>query len=964
MKRMLFNATQAEELRVAIVDGQSLLDLDIETLGKEQRKGNIYKGVITRIEPSLEACFVDYGTDRHGFLPFKEVSRAYFQDYDGGRARIQDVLKEGMEVIVQVEKDERGNKGAALTTFISLAGRYLVLMPNNPRGGGVSRRIEGEERQELKAAMAELEVPRGMSLIARTAGIGRSVEELQWDFNYLLQLWQAIEEAGNAHHEPYLLFMESSLLIRAVRDYFRPDIGEILVDNQEVYEQVSEFMSYVMPNNVGRLKLYEDHTPLFSRFQIEHQIESAFSRSVSLPSGGAIVIDHTEALVSVDVNSARATRGADIEDTAFKTNMEAAEEVARQMRLRDLGGLVVIDFIDMENPKHQRDVENTLRDALKKDRARVQMGKLSRFGLLELSRQRLKPALGESSHVACPRCAGTGVIRGIESTALHVLRIIQEEAMKDNTGEVHAQVPVDVATFLLNEKRAELFGLEERLDVSVFLIPNTHLENPHYEISRVRTDDVDEDAAPSYQRVIEPEKDDNVPFGSEKAKAARPEPAVKGVKHTQPAPIVAPEQPAGWWDGIKAWFGKLFAAESAPEAEPKKAERSGQQSQQNRRNANRRQAPRRNSNSHNKRTDGEVEKAENKAPRAKEASAERNGEARNNDNRNNRNRRNQGDNANRERNNRANNQPAEQERRNPAPAEAAAAPRDSEPREPAQNRRRNNERNRNQNERRHEAEAVAQAEVVSLAAVAEEAVAAPVAVEAQAADSDTQADNKRSRSNERNSQERNRNKRERRNNGKKRNIPSAAKIEQYLMIDEAGDKVRNAVAHVFGEAVEAPVAVSVPAAAVAQPEAVPEIAQIEAAVSPLLFAIEADEAPAHATPVAADEQVMVSDAAAQVKQAVAQLFEQAPVAAVDEEAVPVAPVAVAQSQPAAAVVHADFAGFDLGGLVLVQTRVEALAAAAATPQPEAEPALRRADLPKAAADDAPDMPLVQVETRR
>ena len=964
MKRMLFNATQAEELRVAIVDGQSLLDLDIETLGKEQRKGNIYKGVITRIEPSLEACFVDYGTDRHGFLPFKEVSRAYFQDYDGGRARIQDVLKEGMEVIVQVEKDERGNKGAALTTFISLAGRYLVLMPNNPRGGGVSRRIEGEERQELKAAMAELEVPRGMSLIARTAGIGRSVEELQWDFNYLLQLWQAIEEAGNAHHEPYLLFMESSLLIRAVRDYFRPDIGEILVDNQEVYEQVSEFMSYVMPNNVGRLKLYEDHTPLFSRFQIEHQIESAFSRSVSLPSGGAIVIDHTEALVSVDVNSARATRGADIEDTAFKTNMEAAEEVARQMRLRDLGGLVVIDFIDMENPKHQRDVENTLRDALKKDRARVQMGKLSRFGLLELSRQRLKPALGESSHVACPRCAGTGVIRGIESTALHVLRIIQEEAMKDNTGEVHAQVPVDVATFLLNEKRAELFGLEERLDVSVFLIPNTHLENPHYEISRVRTDDVDEDAAPSYQRVIEPEKDDNVPFGSEKAKAARPEPAVKGVKHTQPAPIVAPEQPAGWWDGIKAWFGKLFAAESAPEAEPKKAERSGQQSQQNRRNANRRQAPRRNSNSHNKRTDGEVEKAENKAPRAKEASAERNGEARNNDNRNNRNRRNQGDNANRERNNRANNQPAEQERRNPAPAEAAAAPRDSEPREPAQNRRRNNERNRNQNERRHEAEAVAQAEVVSLAAVAEEAVAAPVAVEAQAADSDTQADNKRSRSNERNSQERNRNQRERRNNGKKRNIPSAAKIEQYLMIDEAGDKVRNAVAHVFGEAVEAPVAVSVPAAAVAQPEAVPEIAQIEAAVSPLLFAIEADEAPAHATPVAADEQVMVSDAAAQVKQAVAQLFEQAPVAAVDEEAVPVAPVAVAQSQPAAAVVHADFAGFDLGGLVLVQTRVEALAAAAATPQPEAEPALRRADLPKAAADDAPDMPLVQVETRR
>ena len=540
MKRMLFNATQAEELRVAIVDGQNLLDLDIETLGKEQRKGNIYKGIITRIEPSLEACFVDYGTDRHGFLPFKEVSRSYFRDYEGGRARIQDVLKEGMEVIVQVEKDERGNKGAALTTFISLAGRYLVLMPNNPRGGGVSRRIEGEERQELKAAMAELDIPNGMSIIARTAGIGRSAEELEWDLNYLKQLWQAIEEAGKAHHDPYLLFMESSLLIRAIRDYFRPDIGEILVDNQEVYDQVAEFMSYVMPSNVGRLKLYQDHTPLFSRFQIEHQIESAFSRSVSLPSGGAIVIDHTEALVSIDVNSARATRGSDIEDTAFKTNMEAAEEVARQMRLRDLGGLVVIDFIDMENPKHQRDVENVLRDALKKDRARVQMGKLSRFGLLELSRQRLKPALGESSHVACPRCAGTGVIRGIESTALHVLRIIQEEAMKDNTGEVHAQVPVDVATFLLNEKRAELFAMEERLDVNVVLIPNIHLENPHYEINRIRIDDVEEDGEPSYKRVAEPEEDESAkPFGSEKAKAARPEPAVKGVRHTQPAPTVA-----------------------------------------------------------------------------------------------------------------------------------------------------------------------------------------------------------------------------------------------------------------------------------------------------------------------------------------------------------------------------------------------------------------------------------------
>lgn len=595
MKRMLFNARQAEELRVAIVDGQKLLDLDIETLGKEQRKGNIYTGIITRIEPSLEACFVDYGTDRHGFLPFKEVSRAYFQDYEGGRARIQDVLKEGMHIIVQVEKDERGNKGAALTTFISLAGRYLVLMPNNPRGGGVSRRIEGEERAELKEAMAQLDVPSGMSIIARTAGIGRSAEELQWDFNYLLQLWRAIEAAATVHKQPYLLFMESSLVIRAIRDYFRPDISEILVDNPEVYEQVSEFMSYVMPNNLGRLKLYTDHTPLFSRLQIEHQIETAFARSVNLPSGGAIVIDHTEALVSIDVNSARSTRGADIEETAFRTNMEAAEEVARQMRLRDLGGLVVIDFIDMEDAKHQRDVETVLRDALKKDRARVQMGKLSRFGLLELSRQRLQPALTESSHIACPRCAGTGVIRSIESTALHVLRLIQDAAMKENTGEVHVQVPVDVATFLLNEKRAELFGMEERLDVSVFLIPNTNLENPHYEITRIRNDDVEENAEPSYKRVTQPEKQETVPFSNSKGeKAARLEPAVKGLKHASPAPTVKPERKS-LLSGIANWFKNLFSG-SQNESETKDKKKAVAQTlrtSNKRNNPNRRQTKRR-----------------------------------------------------------------------------------------------------------------------------------------------------------------------------------------------------------------------------------------------------------------------------------------------------------------------------------------------------------------------------------
>ena len=625
MKRMLFNARQAEELRVAIVDGQTLIDLDIETLGKEQRKGNIYTGTITRIEPSLEACFVDYGMDRHGFLPFKEVSRAYFQDYEGGKVRIQDVLKEGMQVIVQVEKDERGNKGAALTTYISLAGRYLVLMPNNPRGGGVSRRIEGEERAELKEAMAQLDVPHGMSLIARTAGIGRTSEELAWDFNYLLQLWRAIEEAAAAHPEPYLLFMESSLVIRAIRDYFRPDIGEILVDNPEVYEQVSEFMSYVMPNNLGRLKLYDDHIPLFSRLQIEQQIETVFSREVTLPSGGAIVIDHTEALVSVDVNSARSTRGADIEETAFRTNMEAAEEVARQMRLRDLGGLVVIDFIDMEDAKHQREVENTLKDALKRDRARVQMGKLSKFGLLELSRQRLQPALAESSHIACPRCAGTGVIRSIESTALHVLRLIQDAAMKENTGEVHAQVPVDVATFLLNEKRAELFGMEERLDVSVFLIPNPHLENPHYEISRIRVDDLDDNAAPSYKRVTQPESSETVPFANKKGeKATRPEPAVKGVHHASPPPVVASSSQS-WWDSFKGWLKKLFGGGASEPAAPAKKsssrnERSGGGTSNKR------------SNRRNKRRENNAEKTDNSNA---DSSNGNNGERKNSRNRNN-----------------------------------------------------------------------------------------------------------------------------------------------------------------------------------------------------------------------------------------------------------------------------------------------------------------------------------------
>ncbi len=451
MKRMLFNATQAEELRVAIVDGQKLIDLDIESASKEQRKSNIYKAVITRVEPSLEACFVEYGADRHGFLPFKEIAREFLRDGngEGGKSRIQDQLKDGQELIVQVDKDERGNKGAALTTYISLAGRYLVLMPNNPRGGGVSRRIEGEDRNELRDTINQLDVPHGMSVIARTAGIGRSLEELQWDLNYLLQLWQAVDGAAKTQSGAFLIYQESSLVIRAIRDYFQPDIGELLIDTESIYEQAQQFMSHVMPANVSRVKLYKDDVPLFSRFQIEHQIETAYARQVPLPAGGAIVIDHTEALVSVDVNSARATKAGDIETTAFNTNLEAADEIARQLRLRDLGGLIVIDFIDMESTKNQREVENRLKDALRYDRARVQLGKISRFGLMELSRQRLRPALAESAYIPCPRCHGIGHIRGTESTALHILRILQEEAMKENTAQVVAQVPVDVATFLL-----------------------------------------------------------------------------------------------------------------------------------------------------------------------------------------------------------------------------------------------------------------------------------------------------------------------------------------------------------------------------------------------------------------------------------------------------------------------------------------------------------------------------------
>ena len=607
MKRMLFNATQQEELRVAIVDGQKLIDIDIETAGKEQHKSNIYKAVITRIEPSLEACFVNYGEDRHGFLPFKEVVRGLFKEgVDVRNASIKDALADGQEIMVQVEKEERGNKGAALTTFISLAGRYLVLMPNNPRGGGVSRRVEGEERQELRENIDKLDLPSGMSVIARTAGIGRSVEELQWDLNYLLQLWRAIDGAGTSAPGAFLIYHESSLVIRAIRDYFQPDIGEILIDTDEIYEQARQFMSHVMPDMVNRVKRYRDDIPLFSRFQIEHQIETAYSRVVPLPSGGSIVIDHTEALVSIDVNSARSTRGGDIETTAFNTNCEAAEEVARQLRLRDLGGLIVIDFIDMEVSKNKREIENRLKDALRHDRARVQMDKISRFGLIELSRQRLRPALSEGSHITCPRCNGTGHIRDVESFSLQVLRIIEEESMKESSAAIHIQLPVEVAAFLLNEKRSEVMKIEARHRVTVIVIPNKYLETPRYKLERLKHDDPRLDDSNLSFELAEESTDVDMSFNKTQKEAPKPrqEALVKTISPTAPppAPVPAPAatpavtvSPAAaasgsFWEKLLAFFGiEKTEEEVVPPPKPSRETRTRRNNDRNRnRNRNRR----------------------------------------------------------------------------------------------------------------------------------------------------------------------------------------------------------------------------------------------------------------------------------------------------------------------------------------------------------------------------------------
>ncbi|MGO2132233.1 MAG: ribonuclease E [Halomonas sp.] len=541
MKRMLINATQPEELRVALVDGQRLYDLDIESGAREQKKANIYRGKITRVEPSLEAAFVDFGAERHGFLPLKEISREYFTKEVSGRPNIREVLKEGQEVIVQVDKEERGNKGAALTTFISLAGRFLVLMPNNPRAGGISRRIEGEERSQLKEAMGQLNMPDNMGMIVRTAGIGRSSDDLQRDLDYLVRIWDSITSAAGKKPAPFLIWRESNVIIRAMRDYLRDDIGEVLIDSESVLDEAQTFIREMMPSFQQKIRRYDDEVPLFSRFQIESQIETAYEREVKLPSGGAIVIDHTEALVSIDINSARATRGSDIEETALQTNLEAADEVARQLRLRDIGGLVVIDFIDMSPARNQREVENRMRDALKIDRARVQIGRISRFGLMEMSRQRLRPSLGETSGAVCPRCNGQGTIRDVRSLSLSILRLIEEEAMKDRSAQIRAILPVPVATYLLNEKRSALAEIEQRQGVTVVLLPNPEMDTPHYDVQRLRDDHTEQEGGldtDSFELSVETE------VGQESSSAwgkpvKRDEAAVKAVKGPE-IPAAAP----------------------------------------------------------------------------------------------------------------------------------------------------------------------------------------------------------------------------------------------------------------------------------------------------------------------------------------------------------------------------------------------------------------------------------------
>ena len=575
MNRMLINATQPEELRVAMVDGQYLYDLDIEVPSRGQRKGNIYKGKITRIEPSLEAAFVDYGAERHGFLPFKEISREYFSNKATDsltRVNIKDALEEAQELIVQVDKEERGTKGAALTTFISLAGRYMVLMPNNPRAGGISRRVEGEDRHELREILSSLNVPSGMGLIVRTAGVGKSAEELQWDLDYLLHVWQAIETAAETQSAPFLIFQESNLIIRAIRDYFRQDIGEIVIDNPEIYEQACHFMRQVMPHSLNKVKRYEDTVPLFSRYQIETQIESAFEHSVRLPSGGSVVIDRTEALVSIDINSAQATKGVDIEETALTTNLEAVTEIARQLRLRDIGGLMVIDFIDMASPRNQREVEKRLWESLKMDRARVQVGRISRFGLLEMSRQRVRTSLGELSLEICPRCGGQGSVRSIESLALSILRIVEEDAVKENTGRIVVRLPIDAGTYLLNEKRESIHAIEKRQQIQIVFVPDSSMETPHYSVQRIRQTELGNEATrqPSYELTAKFKPLPEFVTASEHLK--RQEPAVKSIVPPTPVPDSARKSEGGFirklWASVFGGQGESEQYERQPAGEP------------------------------------------------------------------------------------------------------------------------------------------------------------------------------------------------------------------------------------------------------------------------------------------------------------------------------------------------------------------------------------------------------------
>jgi len=627
---MLINATQSEELRVALVDGQQLYDLDIESPGHEQKKANIYKAKITRIEPSLEAAFVDYGAERHGFLPMKEIAREYFpKGYTfQGRPNIKDVLTEGQEVIVQIDKEERGQKGAALTTFISLAGSYLVLMPNNPRAGGISRRIEGDERSDLKASLSKLDLPKGMGLIVRTAGVGKDYEELEWDLNVLLHHWKAIEEAAESRPAPFLIHQESNVILRAIRDYLRRDIGEVLIDRPKIYENVKKHIEIVRPDFASKVKLYTNDVPLFTHYQIETQIESAFKREVRLPSGGSIVIDPTEAMTSIDINSARATKGGDIEETAFNTNLEAADEIARQLRLRDLGGLVVIDFIDMTPVRHQREVENRMREAVRQDRARIQLGRISRFGLLEMSRQRLRPSIGETSQGVCPRCNGTGHVRGVESLALSVLRLMEEEAIKDNTHQVHAQVPVPVATYLLNEKRRSVFHIEKHHSVRVLILPNPNMDTPQYEVIRVRKDETIAEA--SYDiPVNEGVAEEAVMPKFEQEPVKKDEPVLQGMS----APKKAPAQPKqvkaksqksekqpeskGLIASIISFFGGLFKEEVKEEKPAQRQSNKGRKPQERRQNRNR------NAQRKGNRNDNRGEKRGDKAVVGKDVKEER-----------------------------------------------------------------------------------------------------------------------------------------------------------------------------------------------------------------------------------------------------------------------------------------------------------------------------------------------------